>query len=81
MFCTTFQGQLLCTLILIDHLLVPQASALEELTVRRGEKVEVLDDSRNWWHVKNKLGATGYVPLNMMEVVVKKQKNSAVNGK
>ena len=56
-----------------------QAWALEELTVHRGEKVEVLDDSRNWWHVKNKFGATGYVASNMLEVlhVIKRQKGGA----
>ena len=57
-----------------------QASALEELSVHRGEKVEVLDDSRNWWKVKNRFGATGYVASNMLEVIVKRQKNVAPSG-
>lgn len=57
-----------------------QASALEELSVHRGEKVEVLDDSRNWWQVKNRFGATGYVASNMLEVIVKRQKNVAPSG-
>ena len=57
-----------------------QASALEELSVHRGEKVEVLDDSRNWWQVKNKFGATGYVASNMLEVIVKRQKTVAPSG-
>ena len=57
-----------------------QASALEELSVHRGEKVEVLEDSRNWWQVKNRLGGTGYVPSNMLEVIVKKQKNVVPSG-
>ena len=57
-----------------------QASSLEELSVHRGEKLEVLDDSRNWWKVKNRLGATGYVASNMLEVLVKRQKNVAPSG-
>ena len=57
-----------------------QASSLEELSVHRGEKLEVLDDSRNWWKVKNRFGATGYVASNMLEVLVKRQKNAAPSG-
>ena len=57
-----------------------QASSLEELSVHRGEKIEVLDDSRNWWKVKNRFGATGYVASNMLEVLVKRQKNVAPSG-
>lgn len=55
---------------------------MEELTVHRGEKVEVLDDSRKWWHVKNKLGGTGYVASNMLEVIhVIKRTRGASNSK
>ena len=57
-----------------------QASSLEELSVHRGEKIEVLDDSRNWWKVKNRFGATGYVASNMLEVLVKRQKNVTPSG-
>ena len=52
-----------------------QASALEELTIRRGEKVEVIDDSRKWWKVKNRFGSEGFVPSNLLEVVIYKKKS------
>ena len=54
-----------------------QAAALEELSIHRGEKVEVLDDSKNWWMVKNRFGTTGYLPCNLLEVVPPKKKNAS----
>ncbi|RVE73511.1 hypothetical protein OJAV_G00050060 [Oryzias javanicus] len=38
-----------------------------ELTVRRGEMVELLDKSRQWWKVRNGGGEEGYVPNNVLE--------------
>ncbi|CAG0918372.1 unnamed protein product [Notodromas monacha] len=34
----------------------------KELTVNRGEFLEVLDDSRKWWKVQNMQGRVGHVP-------------------
>jgi len=34
----------------------------KELSVVRGELLEVLDDSRKWWKTRNYLGETGHVP-------------------
>ncbi|XP_041983376.1 epidermal growth factor receptor kinase substrate 8-like isoform X2 [Aricia agestis] len=34
----------------------------KELTVVRGEYLEVLDDSRKWWKARNKRGVTAHVP-------------------
>ncbi|KAF7208678.1 epidermal growth factor receptor kinase substrate 8-like protein 3 [Nothobranchius furzeri] len=38
-----------------------------ELTVRRGEVVELLDKSRQWWKVRNSRGEEGYVPNQVLE--------------
>ncbi|XP_017271221.1 epidermal growth factor receptor kinase substrate 8-like protein 3 [Kryptolebias marmoratus] len=38
-----------------------------ELTVRRGEMVELLDMSKQWWKVRNSRGEEGHVPNNVLE--------------
>lgn len=43
------------------------ASSLDEVTVKRSERVEVLNDSTNRWFVKNRMGTQGYVPAIVLE--------------
>ncbi|XP_056604676.1 epidermal growth factor receptor kinase substrate 8a isoform X3 [Triplophysa dalaica] len=39
-----------------------------ELSVMKDEVLEVLDDRKQWWKVRNSAGATGYVPNNILEM-------------
>ena len=51
--------------VLFDHI----AETVEEIGVRVNEKVEVLDSSKNWWKVRSRMGATGVVPFNKLELI------------
>lgn len=42
------------------------AESDRELPVVKGEYLEVLDDSRNWWKARNNRGLIGYVPHSIM---------------
>ena len=44
-----------------------KATTTEELSVHKGDYVEILDDSRKWWKVRNQHGLIGFVPGNIME--------------
>ncbi|XP_070813886.1 epidermal growth factor receptor kinase substrate 8-like protein 3 [Chaetodon trifascialis] len=39
-----------------------------EITVRKGEIVELLDISKLWWKVRNSSGEEGFIPHNVLEV-------------
>uniref|UniRef100_H3DAX3 EPS8 signaling adaptor L3a n=1 Tax=Tetraodon nigroviridis TaxID=99883 RepID=H3DAX3_TETNG len=39
----------------------------KELTIRKGDIVELLDMSRQWWKVRDARGEVGYVPNNVLE--------------
>uniref|UniRef100_A0A8C9VKK8 Epidermal growth factor receptor kinase substrate 8-like protein 1 n=1 Tax=Scleropages formosus TaxID=113540 RepID=A0A8C9VKK8_SCLFO len=39
-----------------------------ELSIVKDEIVEVLDDRKQWWKVRNGSGASGYVPNNILEL-------------
>ncbi|XP_075261806.1 epidermal growth factor receptor kinase substrate 8-like isoform X3 [Convolutriloba macropyga] len=45
------------------------AGNYKELTVRKGEMLEIMDCTRNWWAVKNTSGQTGYVPNTILASV------------
>ncbi|XP_073717380.1 epidermal growth factor receptor kinase substrate 8-like protein 3 isoform X1 [Misgurnus anguillicaudatus] len=38
-----------------------------ELTVSKGEELQLLDMSKQWWKVRNHEGRVGYVPNNMLQ--------------
>ena len=52
--------------------------AAQELSMLRGEVLTLLDDSKSWWKVKNKIGKTGYVPSNYI-MRTKSTKNKTKN--
>ncbi|XP_043207602.1 epidermal growth factor receptor kinase substrate 8-like isoform X2 [Amphibalanus amphitrite] len=41
----------------------------KELTLTRGEYLEVIDDSRKWWRARNSRGQTGHVPHTIITPV------------
>lgn len=42
---------------------------VKELTVRRGELIEIEDNSKKWWRARNFHGEVGHVPNNIVEEV------------
>ena len=37
---------------------------LQELDMKRNERLLLIDDSKHWWRVQNPRGQTGYIPSN-----------------
>ncbi len=48
------------------------AQGNQELDMRRGERLLLVDDSKHWWRVQNSRQQTGYIPSNY----VRKEKPS-----
>lgn len=44
-----------------------------ELTIAKGETVELLDKSKQWWKVSNAQGEEGYVPNNVLQSLNEQQ--------
>ncbi|CAJ0928549.1 unnamed protein product [Ranitomeya imitator] len=40
-----------------------------ELSVLRDEVLEILEDNKQWWKLRNRIGQEGYVPYNILDVV------------
>lgn len=65
------------------------ATQNEELSIKKDEKLTILDDSKTWWQVENSRHETGYVPSNYVRKAGKgfldklkrpKPKENAENG-
>lgn len=40
-----------------------------ELSVMKDEVLEILEDNKQWWKLRNTIGQEGYVPYNILDVV------------
>ncbi|KAJ3584734.1 hypothetical protein NHX12_015229 [Muraenolepis orangiensis] len=50
----------------------------QELDIRKGERLWLLDDSKTWWRVRNAGNLMGYVPSNYVERKSSQKKGSLV---
>merc|ERR1719188_2305908 len=41
-----------------------------ELSVNKGEYLEVMDDTKKWWHCRNSAGETGFVPHTLLKALI-----------
>ncbi|VDK30390.1 unnamed protein product, partial [Gongylonema pulchrum] len=49
-----------------------------ELSIRKNERLKLIDDTKNWWKVVNEEGIVGFVPSNYVrkESFVEKAKGT-----
>ncbi|KAM9807735.1 epidermal growth factor receptor kinase substrate 8-like protein 2 [Neosynchiropus ocellatus] len=50
-----------------------------ELSVLQGEVLEVIEDDKQWWKLRNRSGQAGYVPYNILDVVKLDEPDSVFN--
>ena len=62
------QTDLKTAVVLYDYV----AKQDEELSIKKNEKLSVLDDRKTWWKVRNDRGAEGFVPSNYVRLEKKK---------
>lgn len=46
-----------------------------ELSVLKDEVLEVLEDNKQWWKLRNRIGQEGYVPYNILDVISAEEAN------
>lgn len=46
-----------------------------ELSVLKDEVLEVLEDNKQWWKLRNRIGQEGYVPYNILDIVSAEEKS------
>ncbi|XP_076003198.1 epidermal growth factor receptor kinase substrate 8-like protein 3 [Genypterus blacodes] len=51
-----------------------------ELTISKGEIVELLDTSKQWWKVRNSQGEEGFVPNNVLEAQDQEADEEQISG-
>ncbi|XP_028305041.1 epidermal growth factor receptor kinase substrate 8-like protein 2 isoform X2 [Gouania willdenowi] len=50
-----------------------------ELSVLQDEILEVIEDDKQWWKLRNRSGQAGYVPFNILDVVKIEEPESSYN--
>ncbi|NWU31567.1 ES8L3 protein, partial [Dyaphorophyia castanea] len=58
-----------------------QARNSQELSVRKGDTLQVLDQQRKWWLVQDERGDKGYVPGNILEPLPEPGHNAGYSGR
>ncbi|XP_048682600.1 epidermal growth factor receptor kinase substrate 8-like protein 3 [Caretta caretta] len=56
-----------------------QARNNKELTVMKGELLEILDQRKKWWLARNRAGERGYIPNNIVGPVDQKPAENSMN--
>uniref|UniRef100_A0A668AFF0 EPS8 signaling adaptor L2 n=1 Tax=Myripristis murdjan TaxID=586833 RepID=A0A668AFF0_9TELE len=49
-----------------------------ELSVLQDEVLEVIEDNKQWWKLRNRSGQAGYVPFNILDVVKLEEPDSTL---
>uniref|UniRef100_A0A667ZV09 Epidermal growth factor receptor kinase substrate 8-like protein 2 n=1 Tax=Myripristis murdjan TaxID=586833 RepID=A0A667ZV09_9TELE len=52
-----------------------------ELSVLQDEVLEVIEDNKQWWKLRNRSGQAGYVPFNILDVVKLEEPDSTCSQK